>query len=371
MNLLNVLSPMTSGVNKSLVNLGSAGINATANVVKRKKKRDKARNATRMGESVAGRVTMGTKLSEPAKKFLEAIRKPMSMVQCVGSLYPPATPSFKNKAFVRGVFNTNTSGVGFVCVSPCLSNNAPCVFYTNASTTATTFELPTSASANGVIASTLGTGVNTAGLTTGGIDEICGRIVLASLRVRYVGPKLYEGGVQYGYVEPAHHTISGMNASNLASKLECQRLDVKRSDLFQQIVAVPYTAHERSYYEGNSYPDVVYTMSQGASETAYAASGGGGSGTSAFTVGCPILGVMVDSSSVGSQSLSFEFEYVQYSEYVGPGLNQWLLTPSAADYAGATLLETAVGVARQATADDEKYDFVRNLNKAVAGLGLH
>jgi hypothetical protein len=290
-----------------------------------------------------------TTLSKCALKYALAIANPFNQAArgaCIPTV--PAPESFKTSGFIRGTCFIGTAGVGFVLVAPCLANNMPSLFVTNAAYTGTSTLIisatntlvpgiaPLSVTGTPFLANNF-VGVND------GQPNVVGRIVSAGLSLQYVGTLMNTSGVVYALRDPAHNNVSltgtggitGASAQSLGSRNEasvcpftsekCTVVDFS-ADMDEtgypfpnQGVGFPRSATHSIYPYCNSNDS--YGLLSGLAFGQYSAAG--------FNVGAPTSLILF----TGVPGSAVQFEYMQHAEYVGPGAAS-LVTSTESDLPG-------------------------------------
>lgn len=278
-------------------------------------------------------------ISKCAFKYALAIADPFhpdSRDACI-PVYP-SPPSIKAAALGRLTMTIGTAGVGFVCVSPCLANNLPAVFITNASYALSTLS-PLSAN------NTLNTGVSVSNMSspftraqlavTNGSSTVSGRMVSMGIRARYTGTTMKESGAYYCYVTPDHSNVlaNGVSTpSDLGFFSETVVHNVTREPCELAIFSID--AAETQYSS---------QASEGTSQLYYPYSGHNTAVNGAFTytdssiaMGSPCA-IMAVTGEAGN---TFVIEFIQHHEFTGPSAYP-LATPSDADQRGFEIVTAA------------------------------
>lgn len=263
-------------------------------------------------------------LSHCASKYATAIASPWSP-DAQGACIPtfPSKASQKSTAWSRVSAVIGTAGVGFVCVAPCLANDRQCVWYSGSTFTGTAI-------------TTVGTGVNNAGINTPwsavALDQvanakptIAGRMVSAGLSCQYTGTVLNLGGQILGLCEPSHYTVEGLNAATMLAyqESECCRTDTKVHWLTTAGIDAQEVQYPDRFPSGTSAM-FVYPFSQGYSASVNA------------SLGAPIMGYIF----TGEPGSTVFCELVQHMEYIG-ALASPMATPTHSDARGFEMVNTA------------------------------
>jgi len=129
---------------------------------------------------------------------------------CIPTGFP--MPSQKNRAYVRGTFNTGTTGDGFILFRPIMVNDQIALTFSGS---ASVGNASTAFSAYTNIASDNFSKLpfTTAQLVTN--KEVAGRVVSACLRVRYAGTEASRAGLITTIEHPDHQNISGLSINDI------------------------------------------------------------------------------------------------------------------------------------------------------------
>jgi len=129
---------------------------------------------------------------------------------CIPSGFP--MPSQKNRAYVRGSFNTGTTGDGYILFRPSLVSDQAAVTMTGS---ASVGNAATSFSAFTNIVTDFFTKLpyTTAQLATN--QEVAGRLVSACLRVRYAGTEASRAGLITTLEHPDHASIANFSINEI------------------------------------------------------------------------------------------------------------------------------------------------------------
>jgi len=116
---------------------------------------------------------------------------------------------------IEGDGAIGAQGVGYVALMPCLTNDLPCVFFTNNLFNHDTLYMVNTAGVlrNGVVTANVNSPYVSSQLVAGASYDntaLDGRVVVASLRVSYTGPLLSTSGLTTGYVNPRHSSIESV-----------------------------------------------------------------------------------------------------------------------------------------------------------------
>lgn len=280
-------------------------------------------------------------MSECAAKYAIAIVDPWNP-EVEGVCVPsnPARPTFKVTSYLRGTMAIGTGGVGFVAVSPCLANDRVAAYFTNGLYTGTSINCSATLGAVGTYGATMtNLPYGAASLTTSNPYEvypISGRIVSCGLSIRYTGTELNRGGLTFCYSDPDHESVNTLTPDNLGAKLETsiEGNTPDRSSCWVSASAI--RADELTFpdvSQNTAQVDVnlltVYPFSSANSVTSAAGD---------LAYGAPIMAAAV----TGTSGNTYEFEYVQHSEFIGAAA-QPFLTQNSSDATGLALVQTAAG----------------------------
>lgn len=194
-------------------------------------------------------------------------------------------PSQKIKNFLKGRFQAGTTGIGFIIVSPCITNNGTLISATTAASVggpATQFNAFT--------------GVQNLVLAQFPWDEVSraagnyqARVVSYGIRVKYIGKLMDRNGVVTSFEEPDHRNCFSLTTT--PSTLD--RLNSNPQSTLRRVGGDLWDSEV--FYSGPVEPtEVDFT-------------------NSAFPLGQYISVIAVQ----GEPGDSYEFEYVQHSEVIG------------------------------------------------------
>jgi len=297
-------------------------------------------------------------------KYALAVSDPFNPASRGACVPVGGAPTGKTHAILRFDVIIGTAGVGFVVLNPSIANDMPSGFYTTA-LFAGTDAVPFSAS--GVVgspgvSSTLATGwekfsmpspFNTAQLVdiSSATPEACGRIVSTGFRAQYTGTTLNESGLHYCYHDPAHNSLSAVNALVMGSFGDANVEGVSRRPCMQAAFAV----NEMEVEFSSSTPVTAPSSINGLLSTLYPFSGGShlwstayqssshwigawrpASSSYGYPLGTPCMAYLV--TGVAGQSVHIEL--ITHFEFAGQAA-QGLLTPSTSDVQSAFAVRTA------------------------------
>jgi hypothetical protein len=305
------------------------------------------------------------KLSHCAAKYAMAVTDPLNPA-CRGACVPyGSAPSMKSHAYLRFDLVLGTGGLALIYLCPSLANDAPSLYYTNASYTGTTSTLntPFATAGNATTAATLNTGwaslyhngpFTSQQLTATGSDDYqtfaVGRMVAAGIRSQYTGTTLNESGLHYGYHDPSHESLSGLEAANIGQFGDANIVGVSRRPFLLPVFGI--SEKEMTFYNSDSsgangvveqlYP---YANSNNQWASAYASTTVinpyiqlSSLSTTAFynVLGAPIGVYAV--TGVAGQTFHIEFQVLM--EFTGQAAAT-MLTPTHADISGTQMVRTA------------------------------
>jgi len=326
-------------------------------------------------------------MPECTLRFAKAIADPFS-AEARGACIPVSNGSTKKvTAFARVNDFGGTTGFGLIYFCPCVSNDLPSFYYTNATWTGTT-NTPFATQGSNITYSSLNSGwspgfINTPYTTAAcvGLDAsslptvstantVTGKIVSAGCRVYYTGAQLQLGGTITCYQDPAHNSVaallgvqtgSGITISQplitsyMEASIEAASRDpctlsihpVAESELtFPSSSQLGYGTGSTPYFSCYPYSqNALWTNSAGGAgiqmEQYYTAAVGQFSSGSGLNVriGCPIAGIYAVFPS-GAGGGCFHFDYICHIEYQGAGANDGL-TPNSSDIEGVNRVMSA------------------------------
>jgi hypothetical protein len=236
---------------------------------------------------------------------LQALEDPFGLKKsptaaCIPDLH--AVPSKKTGALHRGNFSTGTAGYGFVLLKVHQKTNDVPV----ASEGAVTFSEAAWGGAAGSFlptpSATPATGLSSIGLpklpysnaefaATAGVGGIQGRVVGAGLRIRYIGPELARGGQINAVRHPENNSLVGLTLAEIKTFTTSKSYPVDREWTY-----INYQPTEPDEYKYSSQA----TTSNGIAQ---------------WNMGFVITGTTTSTGTPGSAP--FEFEVVQFIEYIG------------------------------------------------------
>jgi hypothetical protein len=221
-------------------------------------------------------------------------------------------------------------------------------------------------SANNMATATIPMGFTSAQLTNTTADTLVeGRIVSATLRLRYNGSMLNQSGLYIGYNDPDGGTFMGSNralatttpdgyqTAQFLSK-DAAEITNAKNDKFVSIHYLPAAANQQDFPPENAsdwrkiYP---YAQNQVQYTGDYAKSA---------------CGIML----TGVSGQSYYWEVIIHAEYIGAGVTQSLLTESTSDVLGYDAVSNCVFRAQRNTAATPDFNFVEELKKEIVREGI-
>jgi hypothetical protein len=176
------------------------------------------RNANRGARSGGRQVSFDEPLAQAAMEAQMVMSK-----QCNIGLPTGGTKSQKFTGWGRGTMTTGTLGVGYISVSPQITNDTAAIGWSNAATyTGNSVHAPTGTGTGYTSANITNVPYNTAAL---GVN-LQGRPVGCSITLNVVSAELYNSGMIHILMEPEHQTLAGNTGSQLDSYGEVIRLPV-------------------------------------------------------------------------------------------------------------------------------------------------
>jgi hypothetical protein len=237
-------------------------------------------------QDVKGNVQAVYKIPHCAMDYLSSLAAPF---ETPGGVCIPAEvfplPSQKIKTFIKGRFQTGTTGLGFLIASPCVTNAGTCLSFTQSTsvgTPATTFNNYTNVL----------TAVNAQfpfDETTRAAGGFHSRIVSYGMRVKYIGKLMDRNGVTTAYEEPDH----GNCYTSAASPRTTDEINGNPQSTLVRVGGERWD--NELYYSGPVQPDEVEFQN------------------SAYPLGQYISVITVE----GEPGDSYEYEYVQHTEVIG------------------------------------------------------
>lgn len=247
----------------------------------------------------AGQVPrMVPKLSKCATDYARALVNPFTgPLACIPNF--PALMSRKVRVWCKGVLDTGTNGVGFICADPNRGacSDVSCVNYTDASFAGTTILTPSTAGVNN------GYSNSDYVLSQIAVNGITFRVVASGIRIRYVGTELDRGGYVVALSDTNHNSLYTRSITLLDAEINSKRFPVNR-----EWITVVY----RAVRDQDDDFGVVSTQTPAVTDLSF------------------YQGIMVNAP--GATTVSFEWEY--YSIYEFQGSNARGQTPSHVDVVG-------------------------------------
>lgn len=246
------------------------------------------------------------------KSYLAALVNPFD-APTVGVPHEPALSSMKVKQFARGTFSVqSTNGFGFISMKPQLGNNSGTINTSQTGGTGTTV--------TDVVGPTTSVLVNMNGpysVADLNSNSVMGRIVGMGIRIRYIGPELYRGGLALSLEEPGHQSLVGYDTDAIARFDRARFHPVTRDWI--PVTWQPVVPEEYSYTDGTA---LVYG-------------------------GHACLAIVVNTPSTIPVSAVFEFEATMIYEAIGYFVRA--KTPTPLDSKQTLLAGLATGVTSETT----------------------
>lgn len=270
-------------------------------------------------------------LSHCAKSYLGALMFPFSTKQiaCIPDLH--AVPSRKVRVKTRGTFSTGANGWGWIVASPwCTSSDNGVAGYTTAPYTAAVGSpiiSPAVVTPNLAVITPTKLPFPSSAYQTFVSNGVQARVVGTGLRIRYIGSEMARSGQIVALRHLDNETLAGLNANSMRADSTAKTMQNDREWHY-----VVYRPTKPTDYEFSPYPCVD---SEGPA-TNYK-----------YPLGFLIEGTTNTTGGVGAAP--FEFELIQYVEYIGEIGN---LTSSHVDVVGMSDV-------RNSMPDKSAYDNVR------------
>lgn len=166
-------------------------------------------------------------LSHCAQKYAAAISDPFS-TDAAGACVPrhPALPSQKIPATIKVLVQSNSTGVGFLHVMPCLANDAPGVHFSTSGFTGTSSSTGfTLADANTGTAN-FNTPYTSAQLQAFGTAGVRGRIISVGVRAIPVSSASTLSGLVSMYTDPDHSDCNDLSLDQARNRATCNTMRV-------------------------------------------------------------------------------------------------------------------------------------------------
>lgn len=209
----------------------------------------------------------GTKSYECGQRYQLAALDPFNEA-AKGACLPihPIRDSMKYQATASGVFQTSTAvgfvGKGWLLLAPTAvtdgaATRCPSIYMSNATAT-DVGPVDVNLSVVGGTTSVPGSHTEvpmTAPFTHDQVTDgspsreptVQCRVIVAAVRVRYMGRADEAGGVVYGYVSPNHQNLNGQNENDIISKANVIKFDQATSGEWLQLSALAQTPREMEY----------------------------------------------------------------------------------------------------------------------------
>lgn len=330
------------------------------------------------------RNVIAPKVSPCLKKWYSCLTSPFSQ-DAMGACIPSGDTHSSQRAFgfMRFDFTIGTNKVGWVAISPNVSNNAPQVYYTNELFSGTDLSILTANNIYSIGVSSLAAGnlpfpssFFTAPTTT---ESSCqGRIVGGGIRVQYTGKTVDQAGLSYFYTDPQHITainapvnsnLVTMNAALLGTYQETIIKPVSREPCENTLA--PMTQLELEYFTPigrssidsakDTYPWGETTFFNNGFTTNAASSGGSSIG---IQCACPVSVFYVSGATPGT---TFHVEYGLHVEYVGRA-SEGQRMPADSDPVGVQNMMAAISRATIAEGGSRTTNFPLRLKKSYADV---
>jgi len=226
------------------------------------------------------------RLGDTSLRYMAALYDPRSVKE---EVWVPVNAQLSQKTciFARGSFNTGTTGYGIVAATPQMFNDIASVFYSSATTVAT------SATTGGAMTNMASSVPNspfastTIGQNVSGTGLMSWRPVAQAIYVRYAGTELNRGGDMILFEEPSHGDLYQYSYNTALALDGAKRVSV--SSDWQHVSWVPVNAQTGAL-----------------DETAWS-----------FSPTAPArrnIGIFINSAGA---SQPFDFEMFQWGEFVG------------------------------------------------------
>jgi hypothetical protein len=172
----------------------------------------------------------------------------------------PTTLSFKQRAWVRGTFETSASnGFGSISCSPVNTgfNDLSAIIVTTSAYAG--LVIPADGAA-GSLSLTSNSQYDSTQVGEGGAN-LQYRPVACGLKIRYIGTELNRGGQKLGFMDPTHNGTSGRTFSDIDGELTSVRFPVSRewTTVLYRVVNTSENQY-RTNFNAGSYPDHYMTF---------------------------------------------------------------------------------------------------------------
>lgn len=173
-------------------------------------------------------------LNECSALYALAYAEPFNVALTRKKVCLPSFPSItsqKEDDYIVIPMVVGTAGVGYVAVAPCVYNDVPCVYYTNASYAGSNvigFSVRNAGAPNlGVLTATMGGSYSWGANNPGGAtpSTVTGRVVVAGIEMVCNSNPLNRQGTYYAISEPNHgdvfNGITGNTSANFSGYRQC------------------------------------------------------------------------------------------------------------------------------------------------------
>lgn len=234
-----------------------------------------------------------------------------------------------------------TSGIGFLIVTPALSNDVPCCFHTGSSFAGTTLA-PLSANdtltvgVSTIVMGNLPYSYSSFSVASGGEPNVTGRMISCGVRGYYTGRTTNQAGLMYCHVSPTHANVCRINggavSTGVLSALSTTEVSNNDRDLCM-LSTHPIDANEleyqANYHAGTG--NLLYPFAESGYQN-----GGFYYSTIVGTVGSAVMAILFS----GVPGETVHFEIVSHIEYVG-SYTAASVSPTSVDDVGAKMVMTA------------------------------
>lgn len=309
--------------------------------------KQKSKGSSKKKSKPRRQVAMMPSMGLPActLKYANALANPFS-ASAFGACIPVGNfrPSMKNHTRHFTSTTIGAGGFGYFMYSPCLANNATCLWTTSASYVGTASS-PGNTSSVGVVLGQMSTlpFLRTQLVesdVTGARASVLGRIVSAGIKWRYTGTELNRGGTIVAYSDPLHESVEGLSYNQLSGYAEAAMTAPNANHTADYLTVFASNFRELNYPD--TTPDSSATVDT--LSCIYPYSDQLGTVTDAST-GAPVC-VVVFQGEVGN---TYQIEVIVHSEYEGT-LAQGMLTPNNSDEQGTSRVQAAASRATTAGA---------------------
>lgn len=295
-------------------------------------------------------------LGKCSLKLVKLIKDPFSARDiCMAASQSP--PSWKVRCYTTQTLSVNANGYQFLYLSPCVANDAPCIFYLQNAAAgdgytggAPSMAMDADANTNQNVTSTstiinLPYSTSAYDATSDRDSAVVARVVALSIRIRYTGTELNKSGQILAYASPNNNRVDRFSLATVAAMQGCIKTPVTRewvqvTQLASQSNTMRYPGYDDSIQSGGGSASpygtktgYVYPWADSSNTVDFVGSAGGINDYGAPTIMVAVMGAV--------EGESFEVQVCQHIEHIGATVAA-LVTPSDTDERGRDTVVTAL-----------------------------